>query len=511
MGSFSIGNPAIRAIGDDGREQPISVDSIGNQRVSINEPLSPFGEVNTVQTDLVEHGSFIYGISTSKYSLFTGSGGQILQSGSLLLLSSSTTAGSYASIRGNRYTKGNLEKGAIFRGAAKFGPSASLSSQQFGVGQAEDGLFFGYNNTEFSILRRHAGKLHIMQLDVLTGSSTAENITINLNGTNYTAAVTNNASTTTTAAQIAANGTWSGSWSSQAVSASVYLYPLTSPSLLTGSFSVTASTAVSQFTTLRSGAADQQDWVTQSDWNIDPMDGTGPSGITLEPDKFNLYEIKYSSNQVDFSIQDPLNGRMHPVHIEKGYQNDEPLLQDNALAFNSSVVSFGTTQPLELQAVSFGLYNYDFEDPIRTVGHTNSVAGIGTSFTNVLALRNSPLRGGKINRTNLRILNISVAVEGTKPAEVKIYKNPTLSGYPIFTRHDSDLGLLESADISTTNSTVSSAGEIYAFGLAKSSYVVLSSDIINILLARDETISVAVRATGGTVDATVSVSWDTIE
>ena len=56
--------------------------------------------------------------------------------------------------------------------------------------------------------------------------------------------------------------------------------------------------------------------VFQEDWNIDKMDGTGPSGVTLDPEKGNTYQISYGSGfgNVNYSIESPLTGDMVLVH-----------------------------------------------------------------------------------------------------------------------------------------------------------------------------------------------------
>lgn len=62
--------------------------------------------------------------------------------------------------------------------------------------------------------------------------------------------------------------------------------------------------------------------VYQSNWNVDPMDGTGPSGFTLDPSAGNIYQIVYTwygYGLIKWGLVVPINGgqRFVVVHSEK--------------------------------------------------------------------------------------------------------------------------------------------------------------------------------------------------
>lgn len=57
--------------------------------------------------------------------------------------------------------------------------------------------------------------------------------------------------------------------------------------------------------------------VPQEDWNIDPLDGTGPSGRTFRPDEGYVYTIPYTwygQGALNFAVQDVERGEMITVH-----------------------------------------------------------------------------------------------------------------------------------------------------------------------------------------------------
>jgi len=58
------------------------------------------------------------------------------------------------------------------------------------------------------------------------------------------------------------------------------------------------------------------DVVNQANWNLDPLDGTGPSGFTLDTTKFNVYMIQMGSTGASpalFLVQSP-DGKWIPFH-----------------------------------------------------------------------------------------------------------------------------------------------------------------------------------------------------
>ena len=57
---------------------------------------------------------------------------------------------------------------------------------------------------------------------------------------------------------------------------------------------------------------------------VDPLDGNGYSGATLDPTKLNVFQINFrwlGAGQIRFSIENPLNGDMIVFH-EIRYANN---------------------------------------------------------------------------------------------------------------------------------------------------------------------------------------------
>ncbi len=60
------------------------------------------------------------------------------------------------------------------------------------------------------------------------------------------------------------------------------------------------------------------DDVTQANFNIDRLDGTGPSGMTLNPQLGNVYQIQFQwlgYGVLIFSVTNPVSGQSSKFHI----------------------------------------------------------------------------------------------------------------------------------------------------------------------------------------------------
>jgi hypothetical protein len=517
MAKYSPGGTGI--VNNSGQSSRLATDSKNNLNVSVASPLSPFGEVLTTRLYPVDQTGFTAGVDNKKFDIYTGSGGSLLFSSSMMVLSSSDTMGSYSAVRTKKYVNYRAGQGTVGRFTAAFSSPESLFLQIAGLGHAEDGLFFGYDGADFGIQFRRFGALHIQKLEITTGSTTNETIPIVLDGVAYSSSVTNNNSIAETAFEIAISGNFTDQWAATATSGTVYFVPqVGAPAPRTGEFSVSGSTLSGTFSVARLGKAPTTTWIRQTDWNIDTLDGTGPSGMVLDPLKGNVYQIglQYLGfGEITFDIENPDTGDFTRVH-EIRYPNSDalypgntpvPSLQDPTLSFLASVASLGAAAKKDLKIGSYGLFAVGEEDvKAFTVADVNTITAIGdVGFTNVLSVRNGAVRNNLINRSSLQIVEISVAVEGNKPAEVLVYKDPVWNGNVKFVDYSDDP--LNSVQVMKQKVGILSGQIIDATSLPKTGAASIDGEKITLVLERNETISVAVRATSATTEATVSINW----
>lgn len=125
-----------------------------------NDRLSAFGEQLTAQLTAQAAWRQDYGSvpNTRLYSTTgTANGGTVTLSNSRAVLSTSTAVNGIArlsTLRRLRYMPG---MGGLVRFTASFDTPATNSRQMIGLGDTQDGFFFGYVGTAFGVIRRRGG------------------------------------------------------------------------------------------------------------------------------------------------------------------------------------------------------------------------------------------------------------------------------------------------------------------------------------------------------------------
>lgn len=116
-----------------------------------------FGELTVAENTGVFFAHFPYNINPRITSSLTDGAGTVVQNNDLAEVHSGASASSIAVIA----TKESLEyqpgTGGLFRGTAIFDTPAEGNDQFIGIGDNLDGFFFGYEGTDFGVLRRRDG------------------------------------------------------------------------------------------------------------------------------------------------------------------------------------------------------------------------------------------------------------------------------------------------------------------------------------------------------------------
>lgn len=121
--------------------------------------LGAFGEVLVAPISPQTAWRFDYGTApnTRLYTTTTANGGTATLAESQLHLQTSANVAGLArlqTLRRLRYLPG---MGGVVRFTAVFGTPKANSRQIVGIGDTQDGFFFGYNGTSFGVFRRRAG------------------------------------------------------------------------------------------------------------------------------------------------------------------------------------------------------------------------------------------------------------------------------------------------------------------------------------------------------------------
>lgn len=425
-------------------------------------------------------------------------------------ISSCQGIGSYASFRSDRGAKYRPGQGMISRFTAKFDDGLAGTGQLAGCGNQVSGLFFGYNGADFSILHRKSGQPEIRKLQITGAASGSETATIRVDGVDFTVALTSG-TVQHNAYEIASSDAFkTGQWKVDAVDDTVIILSETATGERGNTYSFSSSTATGTWTQETAGVAIDNEYIAQSSWNVDKLDGTGASGMTLDPQKANVYSINFQwlgAGSIYFNVENPSNGEFVLVHQIK-YANSQtvpsftnPNLKMIYAVFNSTATSSRT-----LDTFSFGMFNegkIKLLDPYysQSTSYTTSTANEEVFFV----LKNRRTFSGKGNSSEIIPLELQISNDANKSGTIRIYKDGSIgeTSYNYIDESNS------CAVFDGANATVPTDGKLFgSFVVAGNSSISIDLSKFNIGIHTAEYITfTAQRLTTTNIEIGVSFQW----
>lgn len=478
-----------------------------------SEGRTAFGETVVAEPTPVIQITSPYNVNDALLEKRENQSGTVTHANRQIVVSSGAAANSGAEVRSRRIAKYNPGQGIMARMTAVFTTGVANSTQIAGIGNESDGLFVGYNGTSFGILHRRNGKPEIRTLTISTASSTAENITITLDGDAASVAVTNSANTTTTANEIAAHdysdvGT---GWTAKAVGAKVE-FRSWDAATHDGTFSLSgASTAVGTFAQNVVGAAPTETWIPQASWNgADIFDGNGLTGVTLNPTKGNVYQFRYQwlgYGLLSVYVEDPDDGELHLVHsIEYANANTTPSFGDPSLQLVVNATNTSNTSNLTISSPSMAAFIEGKAEQLGVrLGVRNTKTSVTTSLLPIVSVRQGEHANGYPVQTFSRIIRASAGVEHTKPIQIVFIENGTLTGAS-WADIETDASSLQ---VDTAATAITGGRELFSLPLGKAGQQELdfSGDHYANILSPGTTITAAAIANSGTLgEASVALN-----
>lgn len=344
--SLSTDYPTGNGIATDALRVTLANDSTGQVQIAggevgISGPLTAFGELLVGELTPQVHLTFPICNNTDIIVKNTTSGGSatITTADSMIQVGTGNDTSNTASFQSRRVVKYRTGLGALVRFTALFTSGVSGTYQWIGmgdgVGTGNDGLFFGYNGTQFGILRVQ-------------------------NGTSYP--------------------------------------------------------------------------VLQTAWNVDKMiDGTGPSGMTLDKNKINVFQITsqwLGAGNIRFYIEDQYTGLFQLVHvISYPNQNTVPSLYNPILPLSAWVSNGNTTNDIVLKSASMmGSVEGKNEITGPSNSHTTAFTTNLTSETGFVALRNRDTYLSLPNRVRVYMTAFSGMNDTNKAVTFSVYQGRVDSG-----------------------------------------------------------------------------------
>lgn len=485
---------------------------VGSPDVNVTNQQTAFGELSFAELTPVVQLQFPYIVNSALIDTKLNNGTAAIDN-HRLKLSTGSGANRGAIMASRTPIKYNPGQGGLARFTTIYTTGVANSTQIHGIGSESDGYFFGYNGATFGVLRRTGGNPEFRVLTITTKSTTAENITITLDGdADATVAVTDATATdaTTTANEIAAHdfSNLGTGWKTYAVGNTVIFQSYDAASH-TGTYSLSgATTAIGTFASSRSGTAATDNWIAQSSWSEDVMDGTGSSGMTLDQTKGNVYQIRYQwlgYGMITFSIENSVTGKIVDVHkIQYSNANTLTSVQNPSLPICMAAVNTSNTSDLSIYSASMGAFIEGRKNGggARHGANTTSATFTSGVETPVITIRNKNVYQGIENRTLTKLEFAGLSQDSTKTATVKFTYNATLTGASF-----SDVSTNTSTVEVDTSATAISGGIVaFAQGIAQKDKIVfdLGGDVS---LGPGDTITISIIPNAANPDVTAALNW----
>lgn len=500
--------------------------SISSGPPSNSQPqVAAFGELNVAQLTPQVQVKFPYNLNTDLVTALNNkSGSSVAVTDGICTVTASSTAKSLSQLRTLDVLRYGPGQGALFRGTCAFTTGVALSSQVCGPGDDDEGFFFGFNGTAFSILHRHHGQYEIRKLTITAGADAGGgDFVITLDGTAVTISVEANdtisevvAATVAAASDFAAAGRGWQVHTDDNISVE-FISCVAEAAAGTFSFSdtdsgVTAGT-FQQSTTEVLGVAPTEVWTAQTLWNRDTFDGTSSSGVTLDPTKLNVYQVQYQflgAGSIEFFIENPETGHFILVHVIE-YANTvttsslrNPTLHLSLIAKTEASYSGGA---LVMKTGSLAGFIEGLE-AVLGIRHavSNAKSTTGTTPVNVLTIHSQIDFQGSNNKIEVYPDYLTIASETVKTVTFEIIRNPTqIDGTVVMTDIDSATSVMQK-DVAGT--TIVGGTELLILTLGTTESKVVDLKPLNLKLRPgDRWVFTATVASGSDAPVTVGITW----
>lgn len=413
-------------------EVQMQADQYGNIITPGATSKSAFGESIAVPLTPVLQLDGLYGLDPRQFETFTATGGAATTTGTLMQCSTGTSIGGYGVIRSARAVRYRPGQGAVSRFTAKFSPGVAGYTQRAGFFTQEQALQVGYDGEQFGVLLQNGGKAYISNFTITAAAIGTGNITITLDDVDTVVAITSADTIATVARKIAdafaGNSNWIVEYSGTKV---CFLATAVGPKAGAFNFTDTGATGVTAtVTNSQAGVAHTDTWIPQQSFNIDTLDGNGPSTVVIDPTKLNIFQINFrwlGAGELRFAIENPINGDMiffHHIHYSN--QNidvhiDNPSLKIGYVA--ASLGGTGTNVVVEGASMMGGIEGLiqNTKLPVAANVSFNPPGNLSNNtYHEVLTIHNRLVYGGKINTREVLLKNINASFTTTSTAPVTV-------------------------------------------------------------------------------------------
>lgn len=467
---------------------------------------SPFGDSLTSELRPIVAIKAVYGI-LDECQTFTATGGSVTAVNSEFLCQTGTSVGGYGVLWSRRPAVYFPGYGCEARLTARFTTPVANSLQMAGLFSVNDGMFFGFNGTSFGVMHRYGGRIEIRTLTVTAGSGGAATVTVTLNGTAYTAAITSG-TTAQNAHEVEVGlnaGAAANLWYIQHIGSTVvFVAKDTGPKSGTFSVSVSAGTFAGNIARTQAGVTPTESWTAQADWNVDQCQW-------LDKTKGNIYKLEFAYlgyGPLKFYVFNPTISAFQLCHeIKWTNANTGANMGNPSLRVGWVAASMGSTTNLTVAGASAMIARQGSATRTNVFGASGVATGV-TTETQVLTIQVRREFGSRACSAVIVPEILSISTDSTKGAIFRILVNPTVSGTTTHTYVDQSYSVC-AYDTAGTTVTGGRLIGVYSVGPSGRATVFLDN-LSEVLVAGDELVITAQVTSGAAAEMAAALVWDEI-
>lgn len=282
------------------------------------------------------------------------------------------------------------------------------------------------------------------------------------------------------------------------------------------------ATSTNNFVAIRRGGVDTV--INQSAWNVDKLDGTGPSGATLTLSKGNIFQIVftwYGYGVIEFRvvIPDPTTLAQEVITVNRFSPTGQTSFIDPNQPLRAQINNAGTATSFNL-FVGGRQYNIigKYDPTFRVTSERRTISNVTTTLTPVISFSRKtvfPAASARVNSVEVDLEEINLIASGADIAYQVLVGgtiNGTFVNYPTATTiiPDSETALL----VNTTCTTIT-GGEVVFQGITSGggggTNMLASAELLDFTLPDNAIVTLVVARIAGSATNTVNAVFRVTE
>lgn len=374
-----------------------------------------------------------YYVDSMAARVLTFNGGSSVCSGGTLSLTCAAAPSSAAVLQGTfpLVATGGADSSADFTASFDSSPAPG-TVQMVGLGDGEQGAFFGYNGTDFGVRMLSMGQTQIYAFSVSTAATAAGQVRLTLNGTAFQYPVTKGQAPLALLQQVAGDPLLGAAnmvatlVNSTVLIATSQAQPAASAPVLTDS----GTGCQCGLTTLVTGSNPTSVWIRQQDWQGSLAGRPSP----VQWSNGNTFRIAFSTvgfGTITYSVLDPVRLEFVAVHTLTRANS-----QQNLAAFMQGLFpSIYSRNLTGTSAVTVSSTGFLLSPRVQRASarppfcYSATLLNLPVTLApvTVLSVQNMLVVNGQRNRRTASMKSLVASVTCNQPCQLSCYKNPVLS------------------------------------------------------------------------------------